>query len=437
MERQHGLVSLSVLVNLAATSILVATAETTLITGIVWSISALVSISYRLGLKNLHDPSVMVFWLGVLPSALGLSSIPFSSYQPHHLATSLMWLSLGTYVAIIGVVDRPVGAIQLPTRAERARLGWMGLVASAATLGAAAVFFSQRGVTLLMFNAEQARVDASSGAGPLLAIVHIGASLAVGAVVLSGVGQSRAARNVKLVLVALCLVAVALTASRGALLKALLVGVGAALATRSWKSPLSRLVTVAAAAVLSAWLLGELRYAGGDTSFASLAVQRLAADPYSAGIVFDARSDPRVSGLHLFGTAFSTYLPGSQPLIGDILKSNANLSFAGGAIAVPLAAEGFLFLGVPGVVIFSGAAALVPVIIKKRIAPTVSGTLVGTVFGTTWAGVFGAGIATTVATYGVPAVVLGLAFYWTGLLLPITSEPKTRTQIQRSATTKD
>lgn len=337
--------------------------------GFAWIATAVAVFCQHFRKENSGHASVLVFWLGALPSALALSVVNMSSYNVSDLGLQLAWVALKTYLLLTIWYARPIARRDLSSP-PREDLRLLAVASSALTLATGAAFFASAGFPLLQQNAEQARVAASTGNAVALTIIHTSALVAVVASILTR-GNSTSLRLWQLAIMWSVPAVVLLTGSRGVVLKILVGAIFAAFYVSRWSNLWLRLFPLAGAAALGAALVGQLRYAGGSSSLTQMAVQRLAADPFAVDVIMSSTSnDWRLSGLGPFMAALGTYAPGEQPLLGEILKQQSGLDFAGGALAVPLAAKRWMVGEFLGVMLLAWIMAVLPAAAEARFGRT-------------------------------------------------------------------
>jgi len=119
---------------------------------------------------------------------------------------------------------------------------------------------------------------------------------------------------------------------------------------------------------------------------------------------------------------FATYLPGSQPGLGTVLKQDLGLAFSGGGISTPLPLEGYLDFGWIGCALYGLLTGVIGGQLTKRYVRQSErfGLLKLSIVGATLSGA-AAGLGTTLATFLVPQMlIVSFALY----LLRRTSEAR-------------
>lgn len=376
---------------------------------VAWIVLSVVYVESRFGLARLHHPVVLCFVLGLIPYVAGFVALAFTpEYELAPAGARLSWVGLTTFLVICHLSAVPGATFRKQWSTASTNLYALGLGASGLSVTAGLLFFRSHGIALLAANAEAGRVTASAGAGLTLSLLTAGMSVGVPALVLGSLHLTGPARTTARGVVLTDLVVVLLTGSRALVIHGLVAAVVAYYVGRRGEVPVSRLVVTGALAAYGSVVIGQLRYAGGSTGLGLLGARRLAVDPYVSGLLQRYESVHGPVGLELFRIAFATYAPGQQPLVSDVLKERLGLSFAGGGVSVPLPAEAFVSAGWVGVPLLCGLAALAVGVLSHSMhrAGDQAALARGIVLAVLWSGVFGAGVATTLASYVLPAVLL-------------------------------
>jgi oligosaccharide repeat unit polymerase len=295
------------------------------------------------------------------------------------------------------------------------------------SVSAAISFYSLSafGNPYLAVNPEQARLNLEQLPGALatLSVLSLSIGSALVASIIAVKSGSGFGNFLRLLLLAVAMVAMALTGTRLVLIQSLVIFCSSYLGLRARRIGLLGIVSGAISLLALLGLIGQTRYVGGQISVFEAIGSRLSSGVQVSGLIMSEFKDENPWLGRALIVPFQTYLPGNQDGLGKILKSDLGLEFSGGGVSTPLPMEGFIDFGYIGIALYGLIAGILLVFCSNRIdrlqVGPVTKNAVRVTVGVTFATVVG-GIGTMLAMYVVP-LVLFLVFVFKLLKEPHSS----------------